>query len=101
MSHAHPTISAWQRDEHEGHYSAELHDWLLEVRWTPNQGAQRGSFHWIAKRKGAADKPRRSEEHYEEMSSAMAEAEAFAAHEAAARTAAIAAKTAGGEPAGH
>ena len=73
MSGPHPTISAWTRDEHEGWYTAELH-----------------GFSWVAERE--CEPKERSHEHYEELAHAMAHAEAFAAHDAAVRTAALNAK---------
>ncbi len=76
----HATISAWTRDPHEGHYTAELHDYKLVARWTPNKGDARGSFYWTAERPG--HKPIRSESHFEELEVAMADAEAFAALDA-------------------
>lgn len=85
MSHPHPTISAWQRDEHEGHYVAELHGWTLTAAWTPNAGELRGSFHWKAERDGEKTVP--SEEHYEELENAMADAEIFARGDADRRAA--------------
>jgi hypothetical protein len=88
----HPTISAWRRDPVTGVYEAELHDWKLEVTWTARPLA-RGEFHWRASRPG--QDPRRSEEPFEEMEEAMAEAEHFARADAARRTAAIAAAVAG------
>lgn len=80
MSHPHPTISAWQRDEHEGHYVAELHDWKLAVHWTPNSADRRGSFSWKAERDGV--KPVHGHEPFEEMEAAMADAEIFARRDA-------------------
>jgi hypothetical protein len=35
--HAHPTLTAWQREE-DGHYVAELYGQKLEVRWHPENG---------------------------------------------------------------
>src|SRR5688572_6860072 len=68
------TVSAWQRDEH-GNYAAELHGFSLKVLWKPNTRRERGSFTWRAERD---DVKHVSEEHYEEMEEAMAEAEACA-----------------------
>ncbi|HHH30543.1 MAG TPA: hypothetical protein ENK57_19680 [Polyangiaceae bacterium] len=85
MSHPHPTISAWQRDEHEGDYVAELHDWKLTVSWTPNHGEKRGHFTWTAEREGA--KTAHAHEPFEEMEAAMADAEIFARNDADARAA--------------
>lgn len=90
MSSPHPTISAWTRDEHEGHYEAQLHDWKLRVCWTPNEGDQRGSFYWTADRDG--EKQRRSGDDFEECEHAMAHAEHFAHNDARQRTATIAKK---------
>lgn len=89
MSVPHPTISAWARS-HEGPFETELHGWQLRVSWTPNTPETRGSFRWQASRD---DETRQSEESFEEMETAMAEAEHFAAADAARRTAAIAALT--------
>ncbi|MEQ9318344.1 MAG: hypothetical protein RIF41_04260 [Polyangiaceae bacterium] len=98
MSHPHPTISAWQRDEHEGHYVAELHDWTLTVSWVPNSGDKRGYFAWAAERDGA--KTAHSHEPFEEMEAAMADAEIFARTDADARAAKVSAG-AEGAAAGH
>lgn len=87
MSSPHPTISAWERDEHEGHYEADLFGWQLKVSWTPNKGATRGSFHWVAEQ--GAD-VHRSEHHFEEMELAMADAEHFAQRKSKQATSAIA-----------
>ena len=89
MSGAHPTISAWTRDEHEGHYTADLHDWTLKVSWTPNSddGLVRGSFNWTATRQG--QKPNHGHAPFEEMELAMAEAEHFAATDARMRARAL------------
>jgi len=92
MSTPHPTISAWERDEHDGFYEAELHDWKLRVQWTPNKADVRGSFRWEAERADDDDTKKSSEGSYEEMEHAMAEAELFAAADAERRTAKIAAK---------
>ncbi len=89
MSAPHPTISAWQRSE-EGGYEAELHDWKLRVFWTPNTRERRGSFGWEATRDEHTEV---GEEPFEEMEHAMAEAEHFAATDAAKRTQKIAAAT--------
>lgn len=80
----HPTISAWTRDPHEGHYTAELHDYKLVARWKPNKGDRRGSFYWTAERTG--HKLIKSESHFEELEIAMADAEQFAALDARRRT---------------
>ena len=90
MSGPHTTISAWTRDEHEGWYTAELHGWKLKTLWQPNSKTERGRFSWVAEREG--EPKERSHEHYEELAHAMAHAEAFAAHDAAVRTAALNAK---------
>lgn len=76
MSGPHATISAWERDEEEGSYEAEMHGWSLEVSWTPNEGDVRGYFSWTAE---AGDQKVTDEEHYEEMELAMAAAERHAA----------------------
>jgi hypothetical protein len=92
MSGAHPTLSAWNRDEHDGFYTAKLHDWDLKVSWSPNDGETRGSFQWVATREG--EKAKYSHDSHEEMELAMAEAEQFAELDARIRTKAIAAGTA-------
>jgi len=80
MSGPHPTISAWQRDEHHGHYLATMHDWTLTVVWTPNSSKARGSFNWHAEH---SDGEKQHGHHpFEEMSDAMADAEAFARKQA-------------------
>jgi hypothetical protein len=76
MAHAHPTISEWERDEHEGFYQAELHGWTLKAVWNPNSPDTRGFFHWTAARDDVGE--RQSEERFEELALAMAAAEAFA-----------------------
>ena len=75
MAHHHTTISEWTRDEHEGHYEAEIAEHKLVVSWTPNTKDKRGFFSWTAERDG---KETKSEETYEEMEAAMALAEIFA-----------------------
>ncbi len=90
MSHPHPTLSAWTRDDHDGHYAAELHDWKLEVRWspnkpnTPNEPGARGAFGWKAERD---DNEHKGEQRFEEMEHAMVAAEAFSAADAQRRSA--------------
>ncbi|MEM6788348.1 MAG: hypothetical protein AAF928_06405 [Myxococcota bacterium] len=76
MSGPHPTISAWERDEEEGHYTAEMHGWNLTVSWTPNDGVVRGFFRWSAE---VGERKTEDEERFEEMQLAMAAAEAYAA----------------------
>jgi hypothetical protein len=93
MSSPHPTLTAWTRDEHDGRYRAELHDWKLWVSWTPNTGGVRGSFGWKAERDG---KEHVGEGTFEELELAMAAAEAYAAADAKKRSARLTAK----EPAG-
>ncbi len=83
MSVRHPTISAWQRDAHEGHYTTEVAGFALRVRWSPNTRDARGSFRWTAERSG--EKPHPSHDHYEELEEAMADAELFARYETARR----------------
>ncbi len=82
MSAPHPTISAWERT-HDGPYEAELHDWKLVVSWTPNTSTTRGAFVWTATRDEATAN---CEHSFEEMEHAMADAEHFAAEDAARRT---------------
>jgi len=76
MSGPHATISAWERDEEEGSYEAEMHGWSLEVSWTPNQSDVRGYFSWTAE---AGKEKVTDEERHEEMQLAMAAAERHAA----------------------
>ena len=83
MSVRHPTISAWQRDHHDGTYSSECAGFALRVEWSPNTADTRGSFHWTAEHDGA--KAHRSHEHFEELEAAMADAEDFARREGARR----------------
>ena len=89
MSSPHPTLTAWTRDEHDGRYRAELHDWKLEVSWTPNDGGVRGFFAWKAERDGKETSADRS---YEELEHAMAAAEAHAHADAEKRSAKLTAK---------
>ncbi|MEZ4443040.1 MAG: hypothetical protein R3B72_28350 [Polyangiaceae bacterium] len=96
MSNPHPTISAWTRDAHEGHYQAELHGWTLTVRWLPGGAATRGMFRWEASRPD--DKPAKAEEPVAEMEHAMALAEQFAQADADRRAAEA---TRGAEDTGH
>ncbi|MBM4375376.1 MAG: hypothetical protein FJ095_09850 [Deltaproteobacteria bacterium] len=81
MSVRHPTISAWQRDHHDGGYTSELEGFSLRVSWTPNTREARGAFAWTVARDGA--KAHHSHERFEEMEAAMADAEEFARTEAA------------------
>ncbi|MBM4360300.1 MAG: hypothetical protein FJ096_19515 [Deltaproteobacteria bacterium] len=83
MSVRHPTISAWQRDHHDGSYTSEAAGFALRVTWTPNSRDARGSFAWTAEHDGK--RPHRSHESFEELSAAMADAEEFARTEAARR----------------
>jgi hypothetical protein len=80
MSGPHATISAWERDEEDGAYTAEFHGWNLRVSWTPNDGEVRGYFSWAAE---AGDKTIDDEERHEEMELAMAAAEQYAADQPA------------------
>ena len=91
MSSAHPTISAWERDPHEGHYEAELHDWKLRVFWKRGDHHTRGLFHWEAERDEDTEHAHAG---FTEMEAAMADAEHFAALDAAKRSKLIAAATA-------
>jgi len=91
MSGAHPTIDVWQRNGHEGSYTAALLDYQLTVHWTPERNGARGSFRWTAARDG--DKTQEADEAFEEIEAAMAAAERFARERAEATTAAIAEKT--------
>lgn len=72
----HATLSAWQRHE-DGRYGAELHGWALTVAWHPENtlgmhGPRRG-FSWQASQAG---KKLASDEIFEEIELAMADAEA-------------------------
>ena len=87
MAGRHATISAWERDPHQGYYTADLHGFRLKVVWTPNTAETRGSFHWVADAEG--EQSHRSHESFEEMEHAMADAERFAEEAAARRTATI------------
>ncbi len=84
MSSPHPTIAAWERDPHAGHYDAELNDWKMRVFWTPGPHDARGMFHWEATRDDAI---KHSHEGFTEMEHAMADAEQVAALDAAKRSA--------------
>jgi len=75
MSGPHATISAWERDEEEGSYTAEFHGWDLKVSWTPNQGDTRGYFSWSGE---AGKRKVDDEDRHEEMEIAMAAAEHYA-----------------------
>ncbi len=87
MSGPHPTISAWTREEREGYFEAELHDWKLRVNWTPRAKDSTGGFSWIAERD---DQKVESDERYEEPELAMAAAEHVAKVDADQRTAEVA-----------
>ncbi len=95
MSGPHPTISAWQREEREGYFEAELHDWKLRVTWTPRSEGSTGGFSWEAKREG--EKTLESERLVEEPELAMAGAEHAARLDADRRTAAIAERKGAGD----
>ena len=75
-SFRHPKLSAWERDEHEGHYEAELHGWTLRTSWSPKRGG-RGDFGWEATREGDEGETlsERSKEHFVELAEAMSDAE--------------------------
>ncbi len=49
MSHPHPTINAWTRDEHTGEYRSNQAGWRLSVSWHPSGHTSRGGFRWCAK----------------------------------------------------
>jgi hypothetical protein len=85
---AHPNLAAWRRDAHAGHYEQELADAVLRVVWEPGTRERRGRFRWEVSREG--ERPRLSEERYEEPEIAMAEAEAFARADEARRAGALA-----------
>ena len=78
------TVSAWERDEHDGHYHAELHEHALRVDWHPGSAAERGSFSWSAERDERKHEPR---ERHEEMIGAMVAAETYAEKRAKLRAA--------------
>jgi hypothetical protein len=90
MSHPHPTISAWTRDEHDGRYQCEQQGWSLQVSWAPPAAhANRGSFHWQASRD---DEMHAGHDGYAEMEDAMGDAEQFVRVREARRAAAVAAQ---------
>ncbi|RLB64780.1 MAG: hypothetical protein DRI90_03775 [Deltaproteobacteria bacterium] len=88
MSGPHPTISAWQREEREGYFEAELHDWKLRVNWSARSKDSSGGFSWEAKREG--NKTLESDRLFEEPELAMADAEHAAKLDAEKRTAEVA-----------
>jgi hypothetical protein len=68
----HATISAWQRHE-DGSYAADINGWSLRVKWRP-EGADGGrGFTWQA---AHGSNRLASDEIFEEIEVAMAEAEA-------------------------
>jgi len=73
---AHATVSIWQRDEHDGTYSAELNGYTLHLTWKPEAPGERRGFLWEAKQEGKESV--KSSALHEEAELAMAEAEAFA-----------------------
>jgi len=79
-----PKLSAWERDEHEGYYQAELHGWTLRTSWSPQSprlGGERGDFGWEATREDDAGEKtlsEKSKEHFVELAAAMSAAEEFA-----------------------
>lgn len=74
-----PKLSAWERDEHDGHYQAERFGWTLQVKWTPSKPAERGYFSWLASYEGDdGNEAQRSDVHFEEPEAAMSAAECFA-----------------------
>ncbi len=75
MSVKHPNISLWQRDAHEGSYATEVEGWALRVTWAANTRSERGSFHWEASQ---GDERHHGHGNFEELESAMAEAEEYA-----------------------
>jgi len=87
MSGPHPTIGAWEREEREGYYEAELHDWKLKVTWTPRGKDSTGGFSWVAERD---ERKVESEQLHEEPELAMAAAEHVAKDDADKRTAEVA-----------
>jgi hypothetical protein len=58
-----------------------MRDWKLTVTWSPNTIKERGAFHWKAEHPEGGSG--HSHHGFEEMSAAMADAEAFAIAEAA------------------
>ena len=44
----HATIGAWNRDGHEGTYSASIDGWTLQVSWHPEGRGKRRGFSWTA-----------------------------------------------------
>lgn len=73
--HAHPTISAWQREE-DGSYAAELHGAKLRVVWQPDGAEGPHGFWFEVTREGG--EPVKSSLSWEEIEVAMAEAERWA-----------------------
>lgn len=67
----HPTISAWQRHE-DGSYAADINGWSLRVRWRPESPGGARGFTWAAEH--GSDKLA-SDEIFEEIEVAMADAE--------------------------
>lgn len=76
----HATVSAWQRDGHEGTYTAVIDGWTLHVGWHPEGTAKKRGFSWTAegpdgqRLAGGADEP------LEEIENAMVAAEEAAKH---------------------
>jgi hypothetical protein len=74
--HAHANVSIWQRNEHEGTYSAELNGCTLHISWQPEEPGKRRGFRWKVERDGKDLAV--PDDLQEEPELAMAHAEAFA-----------------------
>lgn len=69
----HPTLTAWNRDEEEGGYKAEIDGWTLHVKWERGDAGGRRGFSWTAK--GPEEKSLSGTGVREEIEHAMALAE--------------------------
>lgn len=78
----HATISAWQRDGHEGTYSASIDGWTLQVTWHPEGPGKRRGFSWTAEDASGKRLSGGQEEPIEEIENAMVAAEEAARHAA-------------------
>ena len=78
----HASVSLWQRDEHDGTYTAEINGYTLRLKWKPEAPGERRGFTWEASQEGK--EPLKADELHEEPEIAMAHAEAFAKAKSAA-----------------
>jgi hypothetical protein len=76
----HATLAAWQRDGHEGTYTAVIDGWTLRVAWHPESGATKRGFSWTAEGPGGQRLAGGAEEPLEEIENAMVAAEEAAKH---------------------